>query len=95
MHWSPYTTFLRMTPRRISCLLMIHQFGTIAVTVQYGWQTHWKVYTVHSLNVLLDSTAIALWLRKEGLLKRTYPGSMNYELSSRGLEMVRYLESLG
>jgi hypothetical protein len=88
------TRSTKMTPRRISCLKSIARFGTVSVTVQFGWQEHWKCYTVASLNELVDSTQIVIALRQIGMIRRCYPGSMNYCLSSRGIEFLCRLAGL-
>ena len=78
----------KMTPRRLSCLLSVTKFGTVAVTVQFGWQTHLKLYTVHSLTELIDSTDVLRQMFRLGWIKRTYPGSTNYMVTSLGWAAV-------
>lgn len=88
------TRSTKMTPRRISCLKSINRFGTVSVLVQFGPSEYWKCYTVASLNELVDSTQIVIALRQIGMIRRCYPGSMNYCLSSRGHQYLCDLAGL-
>jgi len=92
--WSDETIAKKMTKRRLSCLRSISRFGIVSVELQYGRNRYWKIYTVHSLTELVDSTSVVLWLRKMGLIQRTYPGSMDYKLSSRGVQLLCYVSGL-
>lgn len=62
----------KVTPKRLEVLHEIHRFGTVAVMVQYGWQTRMQLFAVHGLTELKDVTSIALDMKKLGWLNRSW-----------------------